>query len=98
MGKIAGGEGDEKMKNSMEDNNVEIVSLKDYHLYNLVIERLAKVIPELRLAIANCEELENNGFDMEFFRLQDAMIEISAAFAEIVSGQKYIKPSENEVK
>ena len=82
----------------MEDNNVEIVSPKDYHLYNLVIERLSKVIPELRLVIANCEELEKNGFDMEFFRLQNAMIEISAAFAEIVSGQKYIKPSESEVK
>ena len=83
----------------MEDkNNVEIVSPKDYHLYNLVIERLSKVIPELRLVIANCEELENNGFDMEFFRLQNAMIEISAAFAEIVAGQKYIKPSESEVK
>ena len=83
----------------MEDkNNVEIVSLRDYHLYNLVIERLAKVIPELRCAIANCEELENNGFDMEFFRLQNAMIEISAAFAEIVAGQKYVKPSESELK
>ena len=81
----------------MEDkNNVEIVSHRDYHLYNLVIERLAKVIPELRCAIANCEELEENGFDMEFFRLQKAMIEISAAFAEIVSGQKYIKTSESE--
>ena len=83
----------------MEDkNNVEIVSPGDYHLYNLVIERLAKVIPELRCAIANCEELENNGCDMEFFRLQNAMIEISAAFAEIVAGQKYIKPSESETR
>lgn len=85
--------------NKMEDkNNVEIVSPRDYHLYNLVIERLAKVIPELRCAIANCEKLEDNGFDMELFLLQGAMIDISAAFAEIVAGQKYVKPSESETK
>ena len=82
----------------MEDNNVKIVSPRDYHLYNLVIERLSKVIPELRYAIANCKDLEENGFDMDFFRLQEAMIDISASFAEIVAGQKYIKPSESEVK
>ena len=82
----------------MEDNNVKIVSPRDYHLYNLVIERLSKVIPELRYAIANCKDLEENGFDMDFFRLQEAMIDISASFAEIVAGQKYIKPSESDVK
>ena len=81
-----------------DKNNIEIVSPKEYHLYNLVIERLSKVIPELRYALANCKDLEENGFDMDFFRLQEAMIDISASFAEIVAGQKYIKPSENEVK
>ena len=58
------------------NNNVKIVSPGDYHLYNLVIERLSKVIPELRYAIANCKDLEENGFDMDFFRLQEAMIDI----------------------
>lgn len=81
-----------------DKNNVEIVSPIEYHLYNLVIERLSKVLPELRYAIKNCKYLEGNGFEMNSYMLQDAMTEIASVFAEAVAGKKYIKPSESGVK
>jgi hypothetical protein len=78
---------------------VELVDREDYRIYNLVIERLAQVIPELGYAIKNCKDLEDHGFDMDYFKLQDAMVEIASVFAGTVAGLKYIKPSkESEVK
>lgn len=78
--------------------DIEYVEPGDYHLYNLAIERLAQVIPELGYAIANCKDLEDRGFDMDVFKLEGAMVEIATVFAEVVAGLKYIKPKESEVK
>lgn len=71
---------------------VEAVEKEDYRLYKLVIERLAKIIPELGYAIANCKDLEANEFEMSSFRLQDAMTDIATVFAETVQGLECIKP------
>lgn len=76
---------------------VEYIDREDYRIYNLVIERLAKVIPELEHVIKNCKDLEDHGFDMDEFKLQDAMIEIATVFAEAVAGLKYFKPKGSEV-
>ena len=73
---------------------IEYIEKEDYRLYKLVIERLAKIIPELGYAIANCKDLEANEFEMSSFRLQDAMTDIATVFAEIVQGLKCIKPKE----
>lgn len=77
---------------------IEYVEKGDYRIYNLAIERLAQVIPELGYAIANCKDLEDRGFDMDVFKLEGAMVEIATVFAEMVTGVKYIKPKESEVK
>lgn len=77
---------------------VEYVDREDYRLYNLAIERLAQAIPVLGLAIANCKDLEDHGFDMDVFKLQDAMVEIATVFAGAVAGLKYVKPSNEEVR
>lgn len=76
---------------------VEYIDREDYRIYNLVIERLAKVIPELEYAIKNCKDLEDHGFDIDEFKLQDAMVEIATVFAGMVAGLKYIKPSKDEI-
>ena len=81
-----------------EKIEVEVVDKEDYRLYNLAMERMAQAIPVLRLAIANLKDLENHGFDMDVFILQDAMVEIATVFAGIVAGLKYIKPSKEETK
>ena len=73
---------------------IEFIEKEDYRLYKLVIERLAKIIPELGYAIANCKDLEANGFEMSAFRLQDAMTDIATVFAETVQGLKCIKTKE----
>ena len=83
------------------DRKIEIeeVSQEEYELYNLVIERLAKVIPELDIAITHSQDLEcRHGFDMDAFKLQDAMCDIASVFAKKVAGVKFIKPEKGETK
>lgn len=77
---------------------VEYVDHEDYRIYNLAIEQLAQAIPVLGFAIANCKDLEDHGFDMDVFKLEDAMVEIATVFAGLVAGLKYIKPRNDEVR
>ena len=81
-----------------EKVEIEYVDKEEYRIYNLAIERLAKVITELGYAIGNCNDLENLGYDMNAYKLEDAMVEIATVFAGAVAGLKYIKPNESEVK
>ena len=80
----------------MKNENVEIerVDKEDYRIYNLVIERLAKVITEFGFAIANCKDLEGHGFEMDYYKMQDAMTDIATVFSDAVQGLKHIKPKE----
>lgn len=77
-----------------EKVEIEYVDKEDYRIYNVTIERLAKVITELGYAISNCNDLEESGFDMNVYKLQDAMVDIATVFADAVTGLKYIKPEE----
>ena len=75
-------------------SEIEYVDKEDYRIYNLAIERLAKVITELCFAIENCKDLEDHGFEINYFKLQDAITYISTVLADTVMGLKYIKPKE----
>ena len=46
----------------------------------------------------NFKDLEDNGFEMDTYKLQDAMTDIAMTFADTVAGLKYIKPKGSEVK
>ena len=81
-----------------EKAEIEYVNKEEYRIYNLAIERLAKVTTELGLAIGNCNDLEDLGYDMNAYKLQDAMVDIATVFAGAVAGLKYIKPNESEAK
>ena len=73
---------------------IEYVNKEEYRIYNLAIEQLANVITELGYAIENCNDLEDLGYDMNAYKLQDAMVDIATVFAGAVAGLKYIKPKE----
>lgn len=60
-----------------EKAEIEYVDKGEYRIYNLAIEHLAKVITELGCAIGNCNDLENLGYDMNAYKLEEAMIENS---------------------
>ena len=81
-----------------EKAEIEYVDKREYRIYNLAIERLAKVITELGCAIGDCMNLEERGYDMTADKLEEAMVDIATVFAGAVAGLKYIKPKENEVK
>ena len=81
-----------------EKAEIEYVNKEEYRIYNLAIERLAKVTTELGFAIGNCNDLEDLGYDMNAYKLQDAMVDIATVFAGAVAGLKYIKPNESEAK
>ena len=73
---------------------IEYVNKEEYRIYNLAIEQLANVITELGYAIENCNDLEDLGYDMNAYKLQDAMVDIATVFAGAVAGLKHIKPKE----
>ena len=73
---------------------IEYVDKGEYRIYKLAIEQLANVITELGYAIGNCNDLEDLGYDMNAYKLQDAMVNIATVFAGAVAGLKYIKPKE----
>ena len=77
-----------------EKAEIEYVNNAEYRIYNLAIEQLANVITELGYAIGNCNDLEDLGYDMNAYKLQDAMVNIATVFAGAVAGLKYIKPKE----
>ena len=77
---------------------IEYVNKEEYRIYNLEIEQLANIITELGYAIGNCNDLEDLGYDLNAYKLQDAMVDIATVFAGAVAGLKYIKPKESEVK
>ena len=81
-----------------EKAEIEYVDKGEYRIYNLAIERLAKVITELGYAIENCRNLEDRGYDMNAYKLEEAMVDIATVFAGAVAGLKYIKPKESEVR
>ena len=81
-----------------ENVEIEYVDKEEYRIYNLAIEHLAKVITELGCAIGNCNELEDRGYDLDAYKLEEAMVEIATVFAGAVAGLKYIKPNESEVR
>ena len=81
-----------------EKAEIEYVDKGEYRIYNLAIEYLAKVITELGYAIGNCNDLENLGYDMNAYKLEEAMVDIATVFAGAVAGLKYIKPKESEVR
>ena len=81
-----------------EKAEIEYVDKGEYRIYNLAIEYLAKVITELGYAIGNCNDLENLGYDMNAYKLEEAMVDIATLFAGAVAGLKYIKPNESEVR
>ena len=81
-----------------EKAEIEYVDKEEYRIYNLAIEHLAKVITELGSAIGNCNDLEDLGYDMDAYKLEEAMVDIATVFAGAVAGLKYIKPKESEVK
>ena len=81
-----------------EKAEIEYVDKEEYRIWNLAIEHLAKVITELGCAIGNCNDLEDRGYDLDAYKLQEAMVEIATVFAGAVAGLKYIKPNESEVK
>lgn len=81
-----------------EKAEIEYVDKEEYRIYNLAIEHLAKVITELGRAIGNCNDLEDLDYDLNAYKLQDAMVEIATVFAGAVAGLKYIKPNESEVR
>lgn len=77
---------------------IEYVNNAEYRIYKLAIERMAKIVTELGFAIGNCNDLEDLGYDMNAYKLQDAMVDIATVFAGAVAGLKYIKPKESEAK
>ena len=77
-----------------EKAEIEYVGKEEYRIYNLAIERMAKIITELGYAIGNCNDLEDRGYDMNAYKLEDAMVNIATVFAGAVGGLKYIKPKE----
>ena len=81
-----------------EKVEIEYVNNAEYRIYNLAIEQLAKIVTELGFAIGNCNDLEDRGYDMNTYKLQDAMVDIATVFAGAVAGLKYIKPKESEVR
>ena len=81
-----------------EKVEIEYVNNAEYRIYNLAIEQLANVITELGYAIGNCNDLEDRGFDMNAYKLEEAMVDIATVFAGAVAGLKYIKPKESEVR
>ena len=81
-----------------EKAEIEYVDKEEYRIYNLAIEHLGKVITELGCAIENCKDLEDRGYDLDAYKLEEAMVEIATVFAGAVAGLKYIKPKESEVK
>ena len=81
-----------------EKAEIEYVDKGEYRIYNLAIERLAKVVTELGYAIENCKELEDRGYDTDAYKLEEAMVDIATIFAGAVAGLKYIKPNESEVR
>ena len=81
-----------------EKAEIEYVDKGEYRIYNLAIERLAKVITELGCAIGDCKDLEERGYDLDAYKLEEAMVEIATVFAGAVAGLKYIKPKESEVR
>lgn len=81
-----------------EKAEIEYVDKEEYRIYNLATEHLVKVITELGYAIGNCNDLENLGYDMNAYKLEEAMVDIATVFAGAVAGLKYIKPKESEVK
>ena len=81
-----------------EKAEIEYVGKEEYRIYNLAIERMAKIITELGYAIGNCNDLEDLGYDMDAYKLEEAMVDIATVFAGAVAGLKYIKPNESEVK
>ena len=81
-----------------EKAEIKYVDKGEYRIYNLAIEDLAKVITELGSAIENCNYLEERGYDLDAYKLEEAMVEIATVFAGAVAGLKYIKPNESEVR
>ena len=81
-----------------EKAEIEYVNNAEYRIYNLAIEQLANVITELGYAIGNCNDLEDLGYDMNAYKLEEAMVDIATVFAGAVVGLKYIKPKESEVR
>ena len=81
-----------------EKAEIEYVNKEEYCIYNLAIEQLANVITELGYAIGNRNDLEDLGYDMNAYKLQDAMVDIATVFAGAVAGLKYIKLKESEVR
>jgi len=81
-----------------EKAEIEYVDKGEYRIYNLAIERLAKVVTELGYAIGDCKNLEDRGYDMNAYKLEEAMVDIATVFAGAVAGLKYIKPKESEVR
>ena len=77
---------------------IEYVDKGEYRIYKLAIEQLANVITELGYAIGNCNDLEDIGYDLNAYKLQDAMVNIATVFAGAVAGLKYIKLKESEVR
>ena len=81
-----------------EKAEIEYVDKGEYRIYNLATEHLTKVITELGYAIGSCNDLENLGYDMNAYKLEEAMVDIATVFAGAVAGLKYIKPKESEVR
>ena len=81
-----------------EKAEIDYVDKEEYRIYNLAIEHLANVITELGYAIGNCNDLENLGYDMNAYKLEEAMVDIATVFAGAVAGLKYIKPKESGVR
>ena len=81
-----------------EKAEIEYVDKEEYRIYNLAIERMAKIVTELGFAIGNCNDLEDLGYDMNAYKLEEAMVDIATVFAGAVAGLKYIKPNESEVR
>ena len=81
-----------------EKAEIEYVDKGEYRIYNLATEHLAKVITELGYAIGNCNDLEDRGYDLDAYKLEEAMVDIATVFAGAVAGLKYIKPKESEVR
>ena len=81
-----------------EKAEIEYVDKGEYRIYNLAIERMSKIITELGYAIGNCNDLEDRGYDMNAYKLEEAMVDIATVFAGAVAGLKYIKPNESEVR
>ena len=50
-----------------EKAEIRYVDKREYRIYNLAIERLAKAITELGYAIENCKNLEDRGHDMNAY-------------------------------